>query len=144
VDTGDAKVAVVGLGRLGIAVYKQLVPEYGDVLIGLDSNPKIVNAQQAAGRNVVLADATDDELWEGVAVQKVEVGILALKNHQENMAIIRRVKLRNRNAKLFAVANHEDEVEELIAAGAESAWNIYSTAGGGLASDVIAHFSQKS
>ena len=46
-------------------------------------------------------------------------------------------------AKIFAVASHEDEVAELIDADADAAWNMYSEAGAGLASEVINYYDKK-
>ena len=60
-------------------------------------------------------------MWERTADTQMEVGILALKRHQENLGIVKRVRERSRNARVFAVASHEDEVAELIDAGAEAA-----------------------
>ena len=73
----------------------------------------------------------------------MEVVILALKRHQENLGIANRVRDRNPAARVFAVASHEDEVTELIDAGAEAAWNIYSEAGIGLALEVITYYRKK-
>jgi predicted Kef-type K+ transport protein len=142
-DLGDAKIAVIGMGQLGTAVYDQLAPEHGNGLIGIDSDPDLIAAHKAAGRNVVRADVTDDEMWERSTDSSIEVGILALKRHPENLGIITRVREHNRNAKMFAIANHEDEVAELIDAGAEAAWNSYSEAGIGLACEVISHYKNK-
>ncbi len=142
-DMGDAKIAVIGMGQLGTGVYDQLAPDYGNVLIGIDSDPDIIAMHKAAGRNVVRADATDDEMWESTTVAPVEVEILALKRHQENLGIVNRVRESTRNVKVYAVASHEDEVAELIDAGAEAAWNMYSEAGIGLASEVISYYKNK-
>ena len=135
-DVGDAIIAVIGMGKLGTGVYDQLAPDYGNLLIGIDSDPNIIAMHKATGRNVVCADATDDEMWERITVTRIEVGILALKNHHENLGIVNRIRERTKNAKLFAVARCEEEVAELIEAGAEAAWNMYSEAGIGLASEV--------
>jgi predicted Kef-type K+ transport protein len=143
VNFGDARIVVVGMGHLGTSIYDQLAPEYGNVLIGIDSNPDIIASHRPAGRNVVLADVTDDELWENTPTSNVEVGILALKGHQENLGLVKRVRERRRDGKLFAVASHEDEVAELIDAGADAAFNMYSEAGVGLASEVISHYKNK-
>ncbi len=142
-DIGGARIAVIGMGRLGTSVYDRLAPHYGNVLIGIDSDPAIIATHQAEGRNVVHADATDDEMWVRTTDTPVEVGILALKDHQENLGIVKRVCRRNRNAKVFAVASHEDEVAELIEVGAKAAWNMYSEAGIGLASEVICYYRNK-
>jgi predicted Kef-type K+ transport protein len=143
VDLGDAKIVVIGMGRLGTGVYKHLAPDYSDILIGIDIDPDIIDAQKAAGRNVVLADVTDDDLWENTHTANIEVGILALQDHQENLGFFNHVRQGNQGAKVFAVARHEDEVAELVDAGAAAAWNIYSEAGVGLASEVISYYKNK-
>jgi predicted Kef-type K+ transport protein len=143
VDTGDAEIAVIGMGRLGTGVYDQLAPDYGDVLIGIDNDADTVARHKAAGRNVVCADVTDEEGWERTDVESEGVGILALRHHRENLGIVNRIRERNPDAILFAVASHEDEVTELLDAGAEGAWNMYSEAGIGLASEVISYYRNK-
>ena len=143
VDLGDAKIAVIGMGRLGTGVYKHLAPDYGDILIGIDIDPDIIDAHKTAGRNVVLADVTDDDLWENTDTTNIEVGILALQDHQGNLGFFNHVRERNQGAKVFAVARHEDEVAELVDAGAAAAWNMYSEAGVGLASEVISYYKNK-
>jgi predicted Kef-type K+ transport protein len=142
-DVGSARIAVVGMGRLGTGVYDQLTPDYGKLLIGFDDDPDIVASHRAAGRNVVLADVTDDELWERAVDTPMEVGILALSNHRENLGIVNRVCERNRSARLFAVAGHEDEVAELIDAGATAAWDMYSKTGIGLATEVVSYYKNR-
>ena len=142
-EIGDAKIAVIGMGQLGTGVYDQLAPDYGNLLIGIDGDADIIAMHEAAGRNVVRVDVTDDEAWETTIVTPVEVGILALKHHQENLGFVKRVRQRTGDAKLFAVASHADEVAELIDAGAEAAWNMYSEAGVGLASEVISYYETK-
>ena len=113
------------------------------VCVTIQSNPDVIARHRAAGRNVVRADVTDDEVWERTTGTRVEVGILALKRHQENLGIVTRVHERNRNIRMFAVASHEDEVAELINAGAESAWNMYAEAGTGLAFEVHDYYSNR-
>ncbi len=116
--------------------------EYGNVLIGFEIDPATVAAQWDAGRNICLVDATDDEVWDSTRGTPLEVGILTLKSHNENLGIVKRIRERNPNARIFVVAGHEDEVAELIDAGAE-AWNMYSEAGIGLASEVISYYQKK-
>jgi len=143
VDLGEAKIVVIGMGRLGTGVYDHLATDYGDLLIGIDIDPDLVDIHKAAGRNVVLADVTDDEVWDNTHTDNIEVGMLALQDHQKNLGFFNRVRERNSGAKIFAVARHEDEVAELVDAGAEAAWNMYSEAGAGLASEVVAYYKNR-
>ena len=142
-DLGDAKIAVIGMGQLGTGVYDQLALDYGNLLIGIDGDADIIAAHEAAGRNVVRVDVTDDEAWEMTIVTPLEVGILALRHHQENLGFVKRVRELTGDVKLFAVASHVDEVAELIDAGAEAAWNMYLEAGVGLASEVTSYYETK-
>jgi Trk K+ transport system NAD-binding subunit len=63
-DLGDVKIAVIGMGQLGRSAYYQLEPDYENLLIGTDRDPEIVATRKAAGRNVICADPTDDDMWE--------------------------------------------------------------------------------
>ena len=139
-DLGGARIAVIGMGLIGTGVYDQLVPDYGSVLIGIDSDPDVIAAHKAAGRNIIRFDATDDDMWERTNDTSMEICILALKRHQENLGIINHIRQCNQTATMFAVAGHDDEVAELIDAGAEAAWNMYSEAGIGLASEVLSYY----
>jgi len=142
-DLSNAKIAVIGMGKLGSNVYDKLLQYYGDELIGIDNEPNVIAIHKTAGRNVIRADATDDEMWERSTDTFVEVGVLALRRHQENLGIVKRVHRRNPTARIFVVASHDDEVAELIDAGAEAVWNMYSEAGIGLASEVITYYKNK-
>ena len=115
-------------------------PEYSNVLMGIDNDPDVVANNKAAGRNVVLVDATDDEMWPEA---QVEIVIMALKDHNENLGIVKGIRERGGEVKVFAVASHQDEVEELVDAGASAAWNMYSEAGVGLASEVVSYYRSK-
>ena len=141
-DFGDAKILLIGMGQIGTGVYDRLTPDYGNVLVGVDSDPEVIAEQTAAGRNVVRSDATNAEMWER-ASESPKVVILALKNHQENLGIVTCIREHDPTKRIFAIAWYEDEVVELIEAGAEAAWNVYLEAGIGLASEVISYHESK-
>ncbi len=141
-DFGEARIVVIGMGSLGTAVYDQLV-DHGHQPVGLDNVPEIVALHQAAGRTVVHADATDNELWESTTSTALETGVVTFKKQQENLCIVSRVRERNAAIEMFAVAGYEDEVEALKAAGAKAAWDLYSEAGIGLGSEVLAYYERR-
>jgi len=143
VDMGGAKIAVIGMGQFGTAVYDKLAPDYGNILIGVDNDPDIISTHKIEDRNVVCLDVSDDELWDRSTDIPMEVGILALKHHRENLGFVNRARELNTGVKMFAVAGHDDEVEELIDAGVEAAWNVYSEAGIGFAFEVISYYKNK-
>lgn len=135
-DFGPSQILVVGMGRLGSSVFEQLESQ-GYQPLGLDNDPQVVLRHQSAGRAVVQADATDTELWESTVTTSVEIAIVTFKRQNENLCIVSRAKAQNKNLELFAVAEHPDEVASLKAAGARSAWNLFSEAGVGLVAEVL-------
>lgn len=139
----NAHIAVIGMGRIGTRVYDQLVLDYGEVLIGIDNDHETISKHKGAGRNVIYADATNDDMWEGATELCFDVGVLAMKNHQENLCLAKRVSKRNPAANLFAYAKYDDEVEELVDAGVKVVWNMYSELGVGIASEVLEHYGAK-
>jgi Trk K+ transport system NAD-binding subunit len=141
VDPGDASVAVVGMGRLGGGVYDTLRREYGDVLLGIDIDPDRIAKHEAAGRNMLLADVTDDELWERAKAGRIEVAVLALHEHAEKLCVISKIRRRNEQVKIFAVADYPEEIDALKEAGAHAVWNLYSEVGVGFAEEVIRYCS---
>jgi predicted Kef-type K+ transport protein len=141
VDTGDARIAVIGMGRLGTGVYDTLKREYGDVLVGIDIDTDNVARHEATGRNMILADITDDELWDRAKRGRIETAVLALHEHAENLCVISKIRRRNEQVKIFAVANHSEEVDALKEAGAYAVWSLFSEAGVGFAEEVIRYCS---
>ncbi len=81
IDPGDARIAIIGMARVGTGAYDTLKAKYGDVLIGVDADPEVVATHQSAGRNVILGDATDDEFWARVRDRNVGVTLLAMQEH---------------------------------------------------------------
>ena len=79
----DSPVAVVGLGRFGKSLALELVQEGVEVL-GIDSDPKVV--QSLAGRltHVVEADTTDEEAMRQLSVQDFDRAVLGIGTQLES------------------------------------------------------------
>jgi hypothetical protein len=138
IDPGDARIAIIGMSRVGTGAYDTLKAKYGDVLIGIDADPDVAARHQSAGRNVILADATDDEFWSRAQDGKVTVVLLAMPEHEQNLGIARRIRAAGEAIGYdFAVAGHLQQVEALKAAGVDEVWNFDAEAGTGFAEEVI-------
>ena len=138
IDPGDAKIAIIGMEWVGTGAYDTLKSKYGDVLIGVDADPEVVATHQSAGRNVILADATDDEFWARVRDHKVLVTLLLMREHEQNLCVARRVQATARDAeRTFAVADHPKQEQALREAGVEAVWNFDTEAGTGLGEALI-------
>ena len=142
IDPGDARIAIIGMGRVGTGAYETLKEQYGDWLVGLDIDPDTVSRHTAAGRKVIQGDATDDEFWERTGRGRVAVVLLALSGQEQNLGVARGIRRRHDDGHIFAVVQYPEDAEELKAAGVESTWNLYAEAGNGFAEEVIAYFGE--
>jgi Trk K+ transport system NAD-binding subunit len=109
---------------------------FGDVVLGLDHDAGVVAAHQEAGRNVIQGDATDREFWEKLQPGKVNVVLLDMPNQSENLFAIQQLAKSGFKGKVAATVKYDDQIEELINAGVDAAYNIYGEAGSGFADHV--------
>jgi len=138
-DTGDAEIAVFGIGRIGSAAYDDMRQRYGEKVIGIDFDAEIVERNRRSGRNVVCGDATDIDFWERVTAdkrEKIRIVVLAMPEHKANMTALNELTQRQFKGKIAATAMFDDEVQELKQAGAHAAYNIYAEAGFGFAEHI--------
>ena len=142
IEPGEARIGIIGMGRVGSGVYDSLKDQYGDWLVGIDIDPDTVSRHVAAGRKVIHADATDDEFWARTGRGKVSVVLLALPEPEQNLAVARGIRSRHTRGHIFAMVQYPEEVAKLKDAGVENTWNLYAEAGNGFADAVIAHFGE--
>ena len=127
------------MARLGTGAYDTLKDKYGDVLIGTDPDQSIVRRHQAQGRNVILADATNEDFWINSHGNDMNIILLAKRQYEENMGIARLI--RNYKGKIqyiVTVAEYPDQVELFKAVGVNAVWDFDTEAGTGFAEEVIA------
>ena len=139
IDPGDAQIAVFGMGRVGAAVFDDMRARQGDIVIGVDFDPDVVKKHQAAGRNVIVGDATDIDFWARTRMRKkdkIRWVMLAMPNHAANMHAVNELTANKFDGIIAATAKFDDEVEELKAAGVQAAYNFYAEAGYGFAEHV--------
>lgn len=134
---GHADVVVLGMGRLGCAVYHHLVEEYGLEVLGVESDATRVHALQHKGRDVIEGDATDPLFWERVKqAGSVQLAILAMPFHGSNMAALRELELSKFNGAVAAVARYEDE-ESQLGESVDAVLGLYEAAGRELADQAV-------
>ena len=138
-DSGNAEIAVCGIGRIGTAVYDDMRQKYGEIVIGVDFDTEIVEKHRRAGRNVIAGDVSDIDFWKRAFAGnrgKIRMVILAMPQHTANMNALNELRQRQFSGKIAATAMFDDEVEELKQAGAHAAYNIYAEAGFGYAEHI--------
>lgn len=141
IDTGNATILVMGMGRVGLGVYDKLVKERPGQVIGIELNETYAGEIAQRGYNVKVADATDTDFWNMVRLSSPieEIIVLAMPKHQNNIDAAKSIFASGLDCKVIAIAKYEKEVQELNEMGVAS-FNLYREAGEGLAreaSDII-------
>lgn len=139
VHARGARALVFGMGRIGTAAYDVAKQRYGDQIVGFDIDSKRIAAHVAEGRRVVLASATDPDVWERLEVDRedIELVLLAMSSHHENCAAIELLRKEKFPGLIAATARFPDEVEALRERGADLAVHVMAEAGTGFARDAL-------
>jgi predicted Kef-type K+ transport protein len=138
-DPGAAEIAVFGMGRVGTAAYDEMRDRQGNIVIGVDFDADVVKIHQAAGRKVILGDATDIDFWARARLgrkDKIRWVMLAMPDHAANMQAIKELTAIQFDGVIAATAQFDDQVDELKQAGVQAAYNFYAEAGYGFAEHV--------
>jgi predicted Kef-type K+ transport protein len=140
-DSGDATIAVIGLGGIGTAAYDEMRRRYGDVVVGIDFCKESVDKHLKLGRRVALGDASDSDFWERTDPSTTGIGLvmLALPDPKASAFAIRQMKERGYPGQITASVRYEDEVAELKKAGIDAAYVLYEEAGAGFANHACKH-----
>ena len=135
-DTSRARVIVLGMGNIGTGAYDSVAETYGDEVLGVDDNDRKLKRHRREHRRVIAADASDPDFWHRVALDKVELIMLALTNHEENKLVADLLHELGYKGRIAAVVRFSEEAEELGKKGI-SAFNLYAQAGAGFAAHAV-------
>ena len=120
------------MGRVGTGAYDSLVPKWDREVLGVEELESRVTHHISEQRRVVTADASDPEFWFRLNFDELQLIMLGLTNHRENMLVAELLRSMGYRGELAAVVRHEDHAAEMQAAGI-SAFNLYGEAGSGFA-----------
>ena len=137
IESGNAEVIVLGMGRIGTEVYNVMNEKYEQTVLGIDYSKEKVLHHLSVKRNVVQGDATDSDFWQRVQLSpKIRLIILAMANHSTHMQVIQQLKNSSSKITIAALSRYEDEIEELKQAGVQVVFNLYEEAGVGYAEHI--------
>jgi predicted Kef-type K+ transport protein len=141
IESGDAEIAIIGMGGVGTSAYDEMRRRYGDVVIGVDFSAERVEEHRTLGRNVIYGDAEDSDFWQRVepAKSRVILVMLALPEANANIFAIRQMRRRGYQGQITASVRYEDEIPVLEQEGINAAYSLYEEAGVGFADHVCAH-----
>ena len=138
IELGDAKVLVVGMGRIGQGAYMELENDYPGKLLGIESDEKKVLLLQNLQLNVIEGDGADSDFWDKISIsEQVEYIFLAMPNHAGNLYALAQIRSNHFNGQVAAIISYPEEGAQLRALGADDIFNIYEEAGSGFARHVI-------
>jgi predicted Kef-type K+ transport protein len=137
-DTRNVSVIVLGMGNIGAGTYDAMKERFGSKVLGVDDNDSKLVKCRNEGRRVIQADASDPDFWRQVNLAHIELVMLALTNHQENMLVGNLLDELGYQGQLAAVVRFAEEAGELEQNGI-STFNLYAEAGAGFA----AHAAEK-
>ena len=139
-DIGDAEILVLGMGKLGLSVYNQLIKIPGRKVLGLDYNYDVVQKLKKEGKIIQQDDASDSEFWERTFEtsnhHNVRLIMLCMNDHKSNIFAIEQLKMTSFNGNIAAIARFEDERKQLEKMNVDAVYDIYSEAGYGFANHV--------
>ena len=135
---GDADIVVLGMGRVGKGVYRYLVDEGMQNVIGVEENLNRIDELREAGFHCVHGDASDRDFWERTELTSRDLIFVSLSNHRENKSVVDLARLCGFENSLAVSSYYEDEKQELEALGCISV-NVYSNVGTGFAEHVLNH-----
>jgi predicted Kef-type K+ transport protein len=133
---GNADVLVFGMGRTGSAAYKFL-EQQGFTPLGLDADTYKAKAHQAAGRNVLFADAEDSHFWRTCELGQIKAAILAMDDLEAKLIAARSLRQRGFTRPIVAHALHESHQERIRKAGADYTYLTMNQAGIRLAEQTV-------
>jgi predicted Kef-type K+ transport protein len=141
-DTGNATIAIFGMGRVGAGAYDKMCELRGETVVGVDFNAELVRQLRQEGRNVMRGDPSDADFWELVEkVASIDLVMLALPRLTANLEALEQLREIGFKGGIVATARYPDEEARLREAGATDVFNIYAEVGTGFADHVAAsHF----
>ena len=138
-DIGGARIAIVGVGRIGTAAYDHMHRLHGGAVVGVDSDPDKVRRHHSAGRNVLLGDPRDGDFWNRVqSPLTLDVIMLALPNRASKLAVLHRIRDAGFEGRIAVAVRFPDEIEVMRATGASILFDLSTEAGTGFAEHVAA------
>ncbi|MDR7026240.1 cation:proton antiporter domain-containing protein [Pseudomonas peli] len=136
VSLGLSQVLVMGMGRTGRAAYDYL-REKGYQVVGLDSDPVVIEQSNQVGRSVLFADGEDPMFWQHLQMPNIDAVILALNDEEAKVIATQKLRERGFNGLVVSHALYEDIAMRIQQAGADRTYLTMSEAGAGLAEHVL-------
>lgn len=138
-----ARILVIGLGRVGKGAYIALDSMVGKEAWGIDADQVRIHKLKKQGFQVIVGDGEDSDLWENLALDGIELILLALPSIEDISNITTQLQNAHYRGKVASIARFEDERDALIEAGSDKVFNFFTEAGTGFAEESLALITDK-
>lgn len=141
IDLGTSKIAVFGLGSIGTGAYDAFIEEDASLAIGFDFDPVVAKKHREEGRNVLPGDPTNPDFW--LRIEKsgeIDMALLCLPTHQANLKCVKLMRDWGFTGRIAVTAVFDDEIQELLEAGADTVFDVFAQAGAGFANHIHTAF----
>ena len=114
---GDARIAVLGMGRIGRSAFDALREAGHDNIVGIEENYTAAQELNQAGWPCVHGDASDRDFWERTGLARCDLVLVCLSNHREHLRVARLARELNFDKTISVATRFRDESAELEALG---------------------------
>jgi predicted Kef-type K+ transport protein len=136
VQLDDAQILIFGMGRIGAGAYETIEQHSPGLVTGVDIKPENAKRFREKGYQMIIADATDPNFWHRINHSKVQMIMLAMPKHIQNVLALEQLKASGYKGAVSAIAGYPDQQKELEKLGADTTYNFYLEAGSGFAEHV--------
>lgn len=125
---GGAETAILGMGRIGRGAYDALREAGHEHIVGIEENYATAERLNDAGYRCVHGDAADRDFWERTGLASCRLILVSLKNHQENLSVVRLAHDLDCSHALAIATRYPDEKAEFEELGC-AAYYLYADVG---------------
>ena len=133
---GATEWLVVGMGRTGVSAYQTLTNQ-GQRVIGLDSDPTVLETHLNSKRRVVYADIVESEIWGRLPLEKIKGVVLTLPSYHQRINAIKKLRKNKFCGLIGSICYLVDDEKQLLNAGATFVIHPMDEAGKRLAEQIL-------
>ena len=133
---GATEWLVVGMGRTGVSAYQTLTNQ-GQRVIGLDSDPTVLETHLNSKRRVVYADIVESEIWGRLPLEKIKGVVLTLPSYHQRINAIKKLRKHKFCGLIGSICYLVDDEKQLLNAGATFVIHPMDEAGKRLAEQIL-------
>lgn len=110
---GDARIAILGMGRIGRSAFDALREAGKDNIVGIEENYVSAQELNQSGWPCVHGDASDRDFWERTGLTQCDLILVCLSNHREHLRVATLARELSYKNSIAVATRFRDESAEL-------------------------------